>query len=31
VNGKVASAMVAGLLMAAPCTFALNPALDVSQ
>src|SRR5580700_10364357 len=23
--------MLAGLLMAAPCTFALNPALDVSQ
>jgi signal transduction histidine kinase/ligand-binding sensor domain-containing protein len=31
VNGKVASAMLAGLLMAGTCAFALNPALDVSQ
>ena len=30
-NGKIASAMLAGLLLAAPCTFALNPALDASQ
>ena len=28
---KVACTILAGLLMAAPCTFALNPALDVSQ
>ncbi len=31
VHGKVAGVMLAGMLMAGTCAFALNPALDVSQ
>jgi ligand-binding sensor domain-containing protein len=31
VHGKVAGAMLAGMLMAGTCAFALSPALDVSQ
>ncbi|HWY59985.1 MAG TPA: two-component regulator propeller domain-containing protein [Terriglobales bacterium] len=31
VHGKLAGAMLAGLLIARTCAFALNPALDVSQ
>ena len=31
VHGKLAGAMLAGMLIARTCAFALNPALDVSQ
>jgi PAS domain S-box-containing protein len=31
VHGKLAGAMLAGMLIAGTCAFALNPALDVSQ